>query len=390
MTMSKTEQTLNDALNRVAVRLGHEDSQIEVHPAPSTGANYTSVLYNAVLKNPEKGNINLFAKVALVGQKMRAADPFKIFDTEDLFYKKLINIYKQLEVKHNVPEEHRYVTPKFYESSLEYTKEVMVLEDLSVKGFATYDRLQSITWDFAAKSLENLAKFHALSIAFAEDDPEEFRNVVSKLKQGESFDSLKNYIQNVSATALRVVKEENRERLAKFTTEILNKEVFESYFQKHKRTFITHRDYRQSNQMYRVVDGKTDVVAIDYQTVQTGNPVADVMYFIFTGSDKKFREQYFNKSIEHYYEELCKAFKRFGLNPEQVYSREDFDYELKKIKPVGLLSSIFCLLVITADKENVPKVSEELVFDDFAIDPNDLYIERINDIVEDYIKMGII
>lgn len=78
-------------------------------------------------------------------------------------------------------------------------------------------------------------------------------------------------------------------------------------------------------------DGKTDVVAIDYQTVQTGNPIADVMYFIFNGSDKKFREQYFYKSIEHYYEELCKAFKRLGLKPEQVYSREDFDYELKKV-----------------------------------------------------------
>nr|XP_032519947.1 uncharacterized protein LOC116772033 [Danaus plexippus plexippus] len=313
LTMAKPEETLNNTMVKVAKKLGYENSQVAIKPTTSNGANYTSVLYNVTLQAPGKEDLHLFAKVALVGQKMRAADPFKIFDTENLFYTTLINIYEQLEKKNNVPEEGRLVTPKFYEGSLEYMKEIMILEDLSAKGFSTFDRLQSITWEFAAKSLENLAKFHALSIAFAEDDPQEFKNVVSKLKQGESFDSLQNYIKNVTTTALKVVKDENRDRLAKFTDELQKKEVFENFFQEHRRPFITHRDYRQSNLMYRMV-----------------------------------------------------------------------------IMPVGLVSSIFCLLVITADKENVPKVSEDLVFDDFAIDPNDLYIERINDIVDDFIKMGII
>ncbi|OWR47944.1 ecdysteroid 22-kinase [Danaus plexippus plexippus] len=297
--MAKPEETLNNTMVKVAKKLGYENSQVAIKPTTSNGANYTSVLYNVTLQAPGKEDLHLFAKVALVGQKMRAADPFKIFDTENLFYTTLINIYEQLEKKNNVPEEGRLVTPKFYEGSLEYMKEIMILEDLSAKGFSTFDRLQSITWEFAAKSLENLAKFHALSIAFAEDDPQEFKNVVSKLKQGESFDSLQNYIKNVTTTALKVVKDENRDRLAKFTDELQKKEVFENFFQEHRRPFITHRDYRQSNLMYRMV-----------------------------------------------------------------------------IMPVGLVSSIFCLLVITADKENVPKVSEDLVFDDFAIDPNDLYIER--------------
>lgn len=86
--------------------------------------------------------------------------------------------------------------------------------------------------------------------------------------------------------------------------------------------------------------GKVDIKIVDLQTLQGGSPVTDLLYFIFTGSDEQFRAQYYEKLIDHYYQELSAALKRLHLNPDQIYSRQNFDEELKEVShyliPCGL------------------------------------------------------
>lgn len=70
---------------------------------------------------------------------------------------------------------------------------------------------------------------------------------------------------------------------------------------------------------------------MDYQTLRGGSPVADLLYFVVLGTDKQFRAHYYEKLIDHYYSELRAALIRLGLNPDEKYSREDFDAELKEV-----------------------------------------------------------
>ncbi|KOB52188.1 Ecdysteroid 22-kinase, partial [Operophtera brumata] len=77
-------------------------------------------------------------------------------------------------------------------------------------------------------------------------------------------------------------------------------------------------------------DGSLEIIVVDHQTIQIGCPVTDLMYLIFTGTDKPFRDQYFDKLIDHYYTQLSEAMKRLDIDPETTYSRADFDFEMKE------------------------------------------------------------
>lgn len=73
------------------------------------------------------------------------------------------------------------------------------------------------------------------------------------------------------------------------------------------------------------------MILVDYQTVQGGCVLMDLLYFILTTSDEEFRRQHFERLVEDYYSQLSAAMIRLGLSAED-YSREDFDFELKEVR----------------------------------------------------------
>nr|XP_034835583.1 uncharacterized protein LOC117992042 [Maniola hyperantus] len=322
---------------------------------------------------------------------MRSNAVFQIFEIESFAYNVLLKRYKELEEKHNVPEEHRLVTPKFYSSSEEYLREALVLEDLSTSGYITYDRLKSIDWEYASKCIQNLAKLHALSIAWSIEDPEGFK-ATNTMSMVDALDGMMAYMDTVITNALQVTREENKERLSKFTQKVKeDRDFMVMIYNPLKRPVIGHGDYRSSNLMHKVnKDGTIDIISIDYQTLHRGNPIMDLMYFIFTGSDKKYRDNHFKQTLELYYTELCSALRRFDLDPSDIYPREDFDCELHKVMPYGLMTAIFCLVLVTVDEQDAPTVTKDTALTDFAFNPSTLYKERLNDIVDDFVAMGII
>ncbi|CAG9564305.1 unnamed protein product [Danaus chrysippus] len=326
--MANCEEMLNDCLKKIAIDQNYENYEITIKAISSGGANYTSALYLATIQAPGKDDLKLFAKIAAIGEKIRSVSPYKLYETESLFYNYILKKYKELEERNNVPAEYRFATPKYYGGSDEYLKEVYVFEDLTSKGFTTYDRFKSIDWEYTSKCLENLARFHALSIAFSQSEPEEFENLNITKDHRESEEAL-GFIRDVIANALTVTREENRDRLSKFMYGLVENKEVKKFYRSYKRPVIGHGDYRPSNMMHRKHNGKLELISVDYQMLQLGNPIVDILYFIFNGSDKKFRDEYFKQSFDHYYEELSKALKRLHLDPEQLYSREDFDFEVK-------------------------------------------------------------
>ncbi|XP_045777988.1 uncharacterized protein LOC123875927 [Maniola jurtina] len=389
--MSEAEEVLNEILAKVAKEQGYEDCQISSKQISSGGANYTSFIYQASISAPNNEELKLFVKVAVAGEKMRSFAPFSIFEIESFGYNVLLKRYKELEEKYKVPEVHRLVTPKFYGHSQEYLREAIVLEDLSASGYTAYDRFKSVDWEYASKSVQNLAKLHALSIAWSIEDPEGFKatDTISKV---DSLDGIMAYMDTVITTALEVTREENKERVSKFVRKIRDdKDYMLMFYKPMKRPVIGHGDYRPSNLMHKVnEDGTVDIISIDYQTLQQANPILDLMYFIFSGSDKKFRDKHFKQTLELYYTELCAALRRLDLDPNEIYPREDFDYELQKVMPYGLMLAMFCLLVVTVEEADAPTVSKDIALTDFALPPSTLYKERLNDIVDDFVAMGIL
>lgn len=245
------EKVLKDILQKVADEQKYENCEINFNKTSSGGANYTSQLYLATISSPDKDDLRLFAKIAAIGDKMRSATPIRIYQIETYFYKKIKKIYEDLEEKHRVPSEHRIVTAKFYAADDESYKEALVLEDLTVAGYQSYDRFKTFTWEYAKKSVINLAKLHALSIAWSVYDPITFEESADVLKTEHNIEVMMDYFQNVVKIGLEVTREENKERFQKFIEHISGDEHFHKFQKPLRRPVVAYGDYRPSNLMHK-------------------------------------------------------------------------------------------------------------------------------------------
>jgi hypothetical protein len=81
---------------------------------------------------------------------------------------------------------------------------------------------------------------------------------------------------------------------------------------------------------------------VDYQTMALCNPTSDLLYFIFTGSDGEFRRRHYKQLLDHYHHQLNLALTRLHLNPDKIFSRQDFDDELKEVR-----ICLYLLLLLT-------------------------------------------
>ncbi|KAJ8717584.1 hypothetical protein PYW07_005514 [Mythimna separata] len=387
------KESLHQLISKIATKQNYENPEIIINETSSGGANYTSKLYTVVVKGENKDDLHLYAKIAAFGEEFRKEMPVDIYGVEQFAYAHLLKKYASLEEEHNVPQEHRLYFSKCYGVDACKNQEILVLENLVAQGYGPHDRFNTYDWNYASAAVSDLAKMHALSMAFHKQYPEEFEKTMGvfkidwqKMEESENIDQMVEKMKNI---ALKNVNPEYKGKLEKVTEDM--KHPFTMYAAV-RGTAIVHGDYRGSNLLHRVrEDGKVEIKILDLQTMQKGSPVADLVYFIITGSDEKFRAQYYEKLIDHYYTELNAAMKRLNLDPEETYSREDFEYELKEKLPYGLSLAVFILPVVTVDTENAPDVSEITEVEQFVVEKtSSLYTERINGIVNDYVKWGIL
>ncbi|XP_075981205.1 uncharacterized protein LOC142979873 isoform X3 [Anticarsia gemmatalis] len=376
-------------LHKIAREQNFKNYDIEINPISSDGANYSSTLYNITISEGDRA-IHMFAKLAAIGDKTSSQSP-KYYETECFVYTKLSKIYEKLETDHNVPKEHRLVFSKLYGCHSEKYEETIALEDLIKSGYQAYNRFECMDWEYGKAATRELAKMHALSFAYGKYYEEEFQEVLATLKFQLDKDQLKGYLEDLTSKAVQSIREDSRDKLQRFFSE-MQVEKFLNYYTWKFKPVLGHGDYRPSNLMHKIrEDGSVDIKIVDLQTLQGGSPVVDLLYFIFTGSDSAFREQYYERLIDHYYTELEAAMKRLKLDPKEIYSKEDFHSELKEKLPFGLTIAVFALPVVTVDKENAPQVNENMELSAFSVAKTSaLYTERLNGVVDDYIKWGVL
>ncbi|XP_014368553.2 uncharacterized protein LOC106718866 [Papilio machaon] len=380
------ERRLRTTIDDISKELGYDNHEVSVREFHSGGANYSSRLYHITLSAPKHEDLKLFAKVAATAEEVRKMFPIELFDTEIYMYTNVLKRYRELENENGIEKQYQLTTSKFYGFSKEYLYETLVMEDMVAKGFKTYDRFKSIDWQHASQAVFELAKFHSLSMAVRDKNPEEFDNLTRNFSVLFDDDQFRNFFNTAYKASIPAVKEEHRQRLADF----IEKQDFDLYNRPIRYPVLTHGDYRPSNLMYKVYeDGKLDIVPLDYQGCQVSSPLRDLMYFIFSGSDGAFRARYYRQLLDFYYTELSKALRRLHVDPEKIYSREDFEYELELMQPYGLIMGVMLLPVVTVHEENAPDMTSSN-FDDFAVTPNEICAQRLNEVVEDFIELGVL
>lgn len=374
--MLSAEKKVHEVLNSIVKEKFSNAYDVKIKPITSDGANYTSSLYVASIATPES-TLQLFVKVASMGSFIDVSK--HMFRTENIVLTTVSNAFERSQDKYAIVE--RFTFPKFYKSA----DGIIVMEDLASKGYEVYDRFKSIDWKYASKSVEALARFHALSLAFNNEYPDEFKKAVKVLEMPRTILTLPQ-LEGVSNGAMAAVDEEDRDKLSKLLegSEGLSKHLDLS--EPRSTTVIIHGDFRPSNLMHKQVNGEYHVIPVDYQTARPGCPVADLLYFILMSSDQQFRKHHFHQLVDHYYKQLALMMKDLGLQPDEVYGREEFESDMKAKLPISLSVAAAALPFATADADSAPNFERGQCVPGV----NKLFVERFRGLVQDFKQWGII
>lgn len=238
----------------VAEKEKSHDYDIKIEPITSDGGNFTAALYTVIISRKNQKDQRLFAKFATLSKNLREimqAD--KLFQTEELFYTKIMTYFEEIQDKYNIPSTDRAVFPKYYASSEKYMEETMILEDLISQGYNILDRQEPADWEYASKAIEEIAKFHALSLACNQEKPEEISKIyeIVELKINSSLEGIFKGWHEIGAAAIDIAPERLKPSVTNFLNEMCTITQIEKCFGPAKKPLLIHGDFKRSNLMHK-------------------------------------------------------------------------------------------------------------------------------------------
>lgn len=247
-----SEGTLPSVLRPIIINIANEEDfityEIKSKRKP-IGANYMGEIYEVDIKGKTRDGdkeMNLFVKKSPCGGHLD--DKVSISDMylkETFVYTDLEKIFKELQDEANVPENEKYKMVKCYHSSVTN----IVLENTVKKGFKTWNRMNIVGLKYAKLCVEELAKFHALSIILKKKRPVYFENKIKKLKHPwlETIGKNKEFVEQFVNTTVKNLASEDKKIAEKY------KAVFFEQFLKYMSTehctvtCLCHGDYKTDN-----------------------------------------------------------------------------------------------------------------------------------------------
>ncbi|XP_061703923.1 uncharacterized protein LOC133515401 isoform X2 [Cydia pomonella] len=137
-------------------------------------------------------------------------------------------------------------------------------------------------------------------------------------------------------------------------------------------------------------NGKLEIVLMDFQLVLDGDPLRDLLYFIFTATDEAFRRSHYHAILDLYHERLSEALRRFQIDVETVYSESTYRAQLEEYSMVGLTIAVILLPLVLVEEEDIPNFDDDYKMTDFVVQGSKLYKERLNGVINNYVEWGLL
>lgn len=90
---------------------------------------------------------------------------------------------------------------------------------------------------------------------------------------------------------------------------------------------------------------------LDWQIARYCPPVLDLLYNIFSSTDKPFRDRYYSKLVDTYHTSLSATIRKLGSDPE-LYSYETLQQQLRKFGDFTLLCAPLIISIRVAIATN--------------------------------------
>ncbi|CAG9859338.1 unnamed protein product [Phyllotreta striolata] len=330
----------------------------------------------------KKNNLkyDLVFKHAVVDKSNEASDFISTcFFNEVHFYQKIWPELRHFQALHPKVGTNKNI-PKYFTSSLEEENKIVVLENLKLANYECHPA--NILLDF--RTYENIfrvyGKFHAISFAFKQKNPEKFAEICRPLKYNWNF-------LNENETVLKEVvklfeklemylKEENDEILLKYRKSYLDNRValFKDCIQYKGTSIILHGDCWSNNIMFKYNRAREieEIKLIDFQMSSTGSPVLDLSYSLYSGAGKDTLNN-LDKLLKIYHSTLSEELRLYDCDPQEIYSYETLMEEWKKLSRFGFILGT----VIFSSK--FTDVAQKVKVDEFVNTPSNEILTTFNE-----------
>ncbi|PZC78726.1 hypothetical protein B5X24_HaOG217184 [Helicoverpa armigera] len=357
---------------------------------PITGGGYMGILYEVNIQgktNEDDKELNIFIKNIVENEQMKIYSVPKVFEREAIIYTDVFKIFDELQDKAKIPDDERLLMPKTYEGC---NPKSIILEHLGKRGFKVYDRMETISFDYAKLCVTQLGKFHALSFVLQAERPEYFKENIATMKQPFKFEEVwHGFVKNMYNYSINCLEPDVRDKVGEI---ILEKVADYPKYMNDVSGVCTlcHGDFKHNNVMAKEIDAKVkEVIAIDFQIAHHGSPILDFLYFIFNGTDKDFRRKHLVYLKDLYYDSMKNYLEYFGMDIEKVFQRMEFERVFKEKMDFGLMINVFYVPFLFAADEDAPDVANESLSTlSFKVD--DRFQERFRGVVDDFIEWGYI
>lgn len=269
------------------------------------------------------------------------------------------------------------------------------MENLRPKNFKMLTKEEKLTIDHILLTMKGLGKMHAVSFAMKDQRPEEFSE----------FKKYKDLYAKLMLTSLKPLSKSSIDRATAVLENPKHKQIMhrfrETFHQRIERIkddlhcdefgVIIHGDcwsnnimYQQSNDDVSIAFHSSEIELsfqcdreicrlcllqrkklestcfVDFQFTHYSPPVIDLLYNIFSSTDKPFRDQHYDTILRTYYQSLSDHIRKLGSDPDKLYTWEDFQKQLVKYSDYALFFGPF------AGGLTVAKAKDVTNLDDFA------------------------
>lgn len=212
--------------------------------------------------------------------------------------------------------------PKCYRTvDIEYD-ECLLLEDLCNDGFTTINvQKMDVTADHVRLVMKGLAKYHSISFAMKDQEPDTFNKLTENLNEvfiNRANNTLRFYLNNQSASVFEAVADETN-LLAK-VKEFYEREAVDWAADcidvdiTGPAAVISYGDSWQNNVMFKYNSHGKPIEArfLDFQAVRKCSPVVDIAFFIFCCTTKELRDAHYDEFLQIYHDTLSEHIRKYA------------------------------------------------------------------------------
>jgi thiamine kinase-like enzyme len=306
---------------------------------------------------------NIVLKCSKRSETLRKITPIKEAFTNEIYvYNTVLPVFTQFQRKHGIENPFDSV-PKYYGRFTDENTEVLVFENLKSAGYSLWNKKNPLTRKHINMVVEEYGKFHAISFAMQDQQPEKFQELHSDLqdvfKQFMTLSAFENMFSKGFDEVCDLLKgdlEDETLIIWKNFRNQLNYIFSEMCQQPDVKKVILHGDCWSNNFMYKhAADNEilpVKVAMLDWQISKYSSPILDLSYFLFACISKEDIED-LDEILRLYHKSLSSHLQRMGADSTKLYPLDTFLKDWKKFGRFGASMSSLLFKVCATDSDEV-------------------------------------